>query len=283
MPPKKTHPPSLFNFLLESRTVLEFASYFPALPFLQTLPQGDGHPVMVFPGFLTSDLSTVPLRHFLKSLGYAVHGWGFGSNTGYRPALNLLMQERILAIHAEHGKKLSLIGWSLGGVYAREMARELPDHVRQVITMGSPIARAKDGSNMSWLYNLINGDRDGVDDAFLEKIMEPPPVPATAIFTRSDGVVTWRSTIEQREGPITQNVEVMGSHCGLGHNPLALYVIADRLSQPENGWQRFSCEGWTDLLYQTSASERPQPQESAWTEHIRAMDQALAALGNTPD
>ncbi|RMH16940.1 MAG: alpha/beta hydrolase [Acidobacteria bacterium] len=241
-------PPSRLWLLLEGRALGEFLSGWAAQPLLRRCPQGDGHPVMVLPGFVASDLSTRPLRGFLRRQGYAARRWGFGRNLGPDGGLEDRMVERLRYLRRVYDRKVSLIGWSLGGVYARELARRAPADVRRVITLGSPFRHPK--ANHSWrLFEWLSGMAvDELEPERLARMAEPPPVPSTAIYSRTDGVTNWRCCVEQ-EAPQTENVAVPGSHCGLGVNPLALYVIADRLAQPEDGWRPFAPRGPLRLLY----------------------------------
>src|SRR5207244_11287989 len=122
-------PPSPALLALEGRAWLEFAALLPALPLLGRAPAGDGHPVLVLPGWLANDRSTQALRWFLRDRGYHVHGWKLGRNLGPSSRLAPALGQRFTALRARHGRKLSLIGWSLGGIYARELARRFPDDV----------------------------------------------------------------------------------------------------------------------------------------------------------
>ena len=157
------------------------------------------------------------------------------------------MQERLAALFHRHRRKLSLVGWSLGGVFAREMARKAPEQVRSVITLGSPFAGAPRASNAWKLYERVS-QRKADDWERRETMRRPPPVPATAIYSRSDGIVAWQGCREQ-EGPESENIEVEGSHCGLGHNPAVLFAIADRLAQAEGQWRHFDRSGVRGLIY----------------------------------
>ncbi len=225
----RLRPPSPALFALEGRAWLEFAALVAALPFLSRAPRGDGHPVLVLPGWLASDFSTRALRWFLRDRGYHVHGWRLGRNMGATPEIVSGLGRRFVALRERHGRKLTLIGWSLGGIYARELARRFPDDVRQVITLASPfrdvsatlVARLRRGG----------GERPG--------LAAPLSVPMTAIYSRTDGIVAWRSCLAD-DGPLSENVEVMSSHCGMGHHPGVLLVIADRLSQAEGAWRPYA-------------------------------------------
>ncbi len=242
-----TLPPSRQLLLLELRALWELTAFFAAYPMLRLAPRGDGHPVLVLPGLAASDLSTRPLRRYLRDQGWAAHGWKLGPNHGPRPGAEERMQDRLAELHQRYGRTVSVIGWSLGGVFAREMARRAPGQVRAVITLGSPFAGAPKASNAWRLYEAAS--RRKVDDwPERERMKLAPPVPSTAIYSRSDGIVAWQGCLE-REGPLTENIEVEGSHCGLGHNPVALYAIADRLSQPEGEWRPFDRRGLRALLY----------------------------------
>lgn len=240
-------PPSRALLLLELRAIWELGAFFSMAPLLRLVPRGDGHPVLVLPGLAASDVSTQPLRAFLKDRGYRTHGWKLGANLGPRPGAEAQMQARLAELAERHQRKVSLIGWSLGGIFAREMARRAPEQVRSVITLGSPFAGEPKASNAWQLYERASGCQ--VEDwPQRERMRTPPPVPSTAVFSRSDGIVAWQGCMEQ-EGAATENIEVEGSHSGLGHNPTVLYAIADRLAQPEGSWRPFDRSGVRGLVY----------------------------------
>ncbi len=242
--------PSKLLLLLEGRALWELSSLPLAMPWLMArVPKGDGHPVLVLPGLLADDISTVPLRRFLINRGYDVTGWGQGRNFGPRAGVLGNMRKTLAELHARSGgRKVSVIGWSLGGVYARELAREAPDAVRQVITLGSPLyGDPGHGSNAWGVYKLVSG-RNDVDPG--ERGEGPPPgVPTTSVYTRTDGIVGWGCCIEKK-GPLTDNIEIVGaSHTGLGVHPLVLYAVGDRLAQPEGAWTQFRPRGIEAALY----------------------------------
>lgn len=254
-------PPSRELLMLEGRAWWELAGLIAAYPLLRLSPRGDGHPVLVLPGLAASDESTRPLRRFLAEQGWAAHGWRLGPNHGPRPGAEQRMQERLAEVAERHGRKVSLVGWSLGGIFAREMARRAPHHVRQVITLGSPFAGAPRASNAWQLYERLSGQR--ADDwPQREAMKQPPPVPATAIYSRSDGVVAWQGCLE-REGPTSENIEVHASHCGLGHHPAVLHAIADRLAQPEGDWKPFRRGGARAWVYPEPARDAFAPLRAA--------------------
>jgi len=217
--------------MLEGRAVAEYGALLLSWPLLHRLPRGDGHTVMVIPGFGASDLSTRPLRRALTRLGYDAQGWGQGRNAGARRSIKGALAQRFEQLYQARGR-LSLIGWSLGGVYAREMARSAPQRVRRVITLGSPINHHPRANNADRMYRWLNGGGDEVDWEGFERRRVPPPVPCTAIYSKSDGIVAWRCSMED-PAPNTENVEVRGSHLGLGVNVQALRVIAERLARPD--------------------------------------------------
>lgn len=239
-------PPSKLLFILEAfRSVLEYAqSIFLTIPLHYISPKGDGHPVVIIPGLGTADGSTHYIRNFLASLGYNVYPWGFGRNMGPRHGLEKLMKDvekRVRDISIENGgARVTVIGWSLGGIYARELAKNAPDLVRQVITLGTPFKGNPNSTNATRLYELLSRDRSHTDPHIMESISKKPDVPFTSIYSKTDGVVAWTSSIEE-ETEISENVEVpAASHLGLGHNPIAMHIIADRLAQPESCWRRYN-------------------------------------------
>ena len=242
--------PNLALFFAEGqRALLEGLALPAARPLLRSAPRGDGHPVLVLPGFMADDNSTRPLRGYLRGQGYHVHSWRLGRNRGPSGALQAAMTERIASIFQRDERKLSIVGWSLGGIYARELAKRMPHAVRQVVTLGSPFADPARESNVSRLYDWMGGPKRSIDrHAAAERLRPPPDVPSTAIYSRTDGVVHWEACLEP-ERPHTDNIEVPGSHCGLGVNALALYAVADRLSQPEDGWVPFHRDGWRRAFY----------------------------------
>jgi pimeloyl-ACP methyl ester carboxylesterase len=243
----RSRPPSRLLLALEVRAIWELQAFLAAYPLLQQAPRGDGHPVLVLPGLAASDVSTRPLRTYLRAQGYAAHGWKQGPNHGPRSGVEAGIDARVGELFQRYSRKVSLIGWSLGGVFAREAARRSSGLVRQVITLGSPFANEPRASNAWRLYEVLSGLR--VDDWLDRQATKlPPPVPSTAIYTRSDGIVAWQGCREQ-ESATTENIEVEGSHSGLGYNPAVMYAIADRLAQPEGEWRPFDRSGLRSLLY----------------------------------
>ncbi len=163
--------------------------------------------------------------------------------------------DKLEDIYDEHGQEVTIIGWSLGGVYARQIAKEKPDMVRQVITLGSPFRGISEPNNATWLYNFIsNGKRViDLDPELLIDIPKPAPVPTTAIYTKEDGVVPWEVCMEEVEDDTHQNIQVRGSHIGLGVNATVLNIIADRLMYYKEEWVHFEPHSAVeDLLFYPS-------------------------------
>lgn len=241
----RARPPHRLLTALEwPRAALEASTLPAAWPLLQRAPRGDGHPVLVLPGYWAGDGSTAALRAYLRGLGHRAHRWGLGRNLGLADGVGGTLFDRLAALHERYGRAVSLVGWSLGGVYARELAKLAPERVRQVVTLGSPFGMARGAGG--WLASMVHG----ADAAARSRrsIAAAPPVPATAIVSRSDGIAGFHACREA-PGPRTENVEVPGSHVGLGLNPLVLFAIADRLAQPEGAWKSFDRSGLRGVLY----------------------------------
>lgn len=247
----EARPPSLFWTLMEGRAVFELGSFYSLRLFMRYLPKGDGHPVIVLPGFVASDMSTRPLRAVLKDLGYPAYGWGLGRNLKFNEEREEQMLKLLDRVHGENGRKVSIIGWSLGGVFARELAKISPDKVRSVISLGSPITSHRNYSNARGLYDAINGPPEQRRSAQLAQLGVAPPVPTTSIFTKTDGIVAWQGSLQSREHghERIENIEVPASHVGLGVNPIVVYAIADRLAQSEEGWKPFDVAGLRKLAF----------------------------------
>lgn len=240
--PRQARPPSPLLTLAEGRAVFELAAFYASRHLLGLLPRGDGHPVLVLPGFLASDSSTRPMRRLLDDLGYESHGWNLGRNVRVDQARVTDMEALLVRIHQNSGRKVSIIGWSLGGVFARELAKLDPDAVRQVISLGSPIHDDRRHTNASRLFEYLNGkEPEPIRQGRFTALGEAPPVPTTSVLTRTDGVVHWRGSVQQPQPghARTENIEVRASHCGLGVNPSVMIVLADRLAQREGDWHPF--------------------------------------------
>jgi pimeloyl-ACP methyl ester carboxylesterase len=231
--------PAARYFLTEpARGLADFGMLFTA-SWLAAAPRGDGHGVLVLPGFLATDTSTGVLRRFLRMLGYNVRGWEIGRNVGPTERVLDHLPRAVTAFANWTDRPVSLIGWSLGGIYARELARQDPERVRQVITLGSPFALGDSPqSRADGLYRrhayLHAGDRVPPP----EQVMRPIPVPSTGAYSRRDGIVSWQACIEPPTD-LHDNVEVRCSHLGFGVDSATLWLIADRLALPAGVQPRF--------------------------------------------
>ena len=242
-------PPSAFLLMLEARAVWELGAMLAATPWLRRLPRGDGHPVLVFPGMGANDVTTVPLRKFLGGLGYVAQAWGQGFNLGPRDGVLKKCAADVRALSEKHGQPVSLIGWSLGGLYAREMAKELPEHTRSVITLGTPFTGHPRSTNAWRFYEMVSGET-AHDPAMMEQLRRAPPVPTTSIYSRSDGIVAWQCSVNEA-GPLAENIELHASHVGMGLNPVAMYAVADRLAQDPRAWKPFDAGGARRWFFRT--------------------------------
>jgi dienelactone hydrolase len=232
-------PPPFGLFVAEqARALGELASFGARRRLRKRAPRGDGHPVLVLPGFLAGDYSTAPMRRFLRELCYDARGWKQGANLGPNADRMKLMLERVRLLHARHGRKLSLVGWSLGGIYARELARAVPHQIRYVITMGTPFADIS-ATHATRLMSIRPGGRPvHENEAIRQMLALPISVPSTSIYSKTDGIVHWQSCLqEEREG--AENVEVDCSHTGMGFHHEVLEIVADRLALPEGQWRPF--------------------------------------------
>jgi len=245
----RLRPPGLGLLLAEMRGILEFNASLVLSPLLMRAPKGDGHPVLTLPGFLASDLSMAPMRRYLKELGYDAYAWNMGRNIGGVSRLRAALRDRLGEIHEGCGRKVSVVGWSLGGVYARDLALQAPDMVRYVVTLGSPFASDVRATNATRLYEALSGETVGDNPELTRAIAGDLPVPTTSIYSRADGVVNWHTCL-LRPSDTAENIEVyLASHVGLGVNPAALWAVADRLAQVEGRFSQFDRSGPFAIAY----------------------------------
>ena len=230
-------PPSRLLLMAEGRALWEAAASVAWWPLLRLAPRGDGHAVLVLPGLVASDASTGLLRRYLKYRNYDVHGWGQGRNLGPRPGVEKGMVDLLKKLADQSGQKVSVVGWSLGGVYARMLAASHTDEVRDVITLGSPFVGSGHATNAWRIYESVSG-QNADDEQRWSQVRPTPSVPTTSIYSRTDGVVAWQCSLE-KSGPHTENIEVLASRLGLGFHPAVLFALADRLAQPEGEWKPF--------------------------------------------
>ena len=246
---RRLRPPSLLLMLAEARSLFELNSSLLLSPLLMRAPRGDGHPVLTLPGFLASDLSMAPMRRYLKALGHDAYAWNMGRNLGGIASKRGALRDLVMRLHQTAGRKVSIVGWSLGGIYARDLALQMPEMVRSVITLGSPFANDIRATNATRLYEALSGE--GVDDIpeIRQAIAGDMPVPATSIYSRTDGIVNWKTSL-LRPSATAENIEVhLASHIGLGVNPAALWAVADRLAQPDGEFRHFERSGPFAIAY----------------------------------
>ncbi|HTT12889.1 MAG TPA: alpha/beta hydrolase [Burkholderiaceae bacterium] len=239
--PARRIPPNLAWLALEPvRAVAELGlGTLLHRPLARICPHGDGHPVLILPGLGAHDVHTLPMRRFVARLGYEALPWQQGFNLGAREGLDELLRKLEALIDAatsKRHKKVSLIGWSLGGIFARELAKRAPAQVRQVITLGSPFGGHPGATHATLVYEWLSG-REAGDRETIERVRVAPPVPFTSIFSKTDGIVAWPSSV-QPTSEMSENIAVsVASHLGLITNPVVLYIVANRLAQPEGHWR----------------------------------------------
>jgi pimeloyl-ACP methyl ester carboxylesterase len=221
------------------RGLAGFAAMPVAATWLSSAPRGDGHGVLVLPGLLASDASTGVLRRFVRRLGYAVRGWNLGRNRGPTGRVLDALPLELSSLAERTSRPVSLIGWSLGGIYARELARRHPEQVRQVITLGSPFALTDPKqSHADAAYRRRSYLHAAGRLPAREQLAAPIGVPSTATYSRRDGIVAWQACVAP-ETALHENVEVRCAHLGFGTDPATLWLIADRLAVPAGSRQRF--------------------------------------------
>ncbi|MGY1815811.1 alpha/beta hydrolase [Blastococcus sp. SYSU D00820] len=235
-----------------ARALASAGAFAATLPLVRLAPRGEPHPVLVLPGLLASDLSTATLRRWLRWLGHPVVGWELGRNRGPTREVVEQLPGLLARLHERHGSPVSIVGQSLGGVFARRLALRAPRQVRQVITLGSPfglVSRRMDSSPGARAYQRF-AHLHAADALSTSRTpsRRPLPVPSTAVYSRWDGVVDWRACL-QEPGPRSENVGVHASHLGMGHDPAVLWVVADRLAQPRGEWRPFTPPAGLGLLF----------------------------------
>ncbi len=253
-------PPRLIYTLLEGRGLLELAALPLLLPILQATPRGDGHPVLLVPGFTASDATLIGLRVFLRSRGYHVATWGLGQNTGFQRKFTQALEQKLRYLHHRHGRKVTVVGWSLGGVYAFYAAHCAPECVRNVVSLGSPMRFTANTDQVPLLVKALYryfahpmGPVAHLSHVRGKLLQSPPPVPSACIYSATDGVVPADAArINGRHGQ-HENIWVPGSHLGLGFNAAVMWVLANRLAQPEGQWRPFEPQGLLGEIYERAA------------------------------
>jgi pimeloyl-ACP methyl ester carboxylesterase len=266
MTQRHTHqgPPSTLHSLLEWRAVLEMVTLPYAWPLLSQAPRGDGHPVLLLPGFMADDATLAPLRWYLRYLGHDVQTWGFGRNVGFQRRHAAALEQKIRHLHHVSGRTVSLVGWSLGGVFSLYGAHQAPECVRQVLTLGSPVSvdpatGSQSPAMVKALYRLVAhplGPGVHVAQPRVKKLRQRlvPPVPMSCLYSLTDGVVPPQEATLDGDPARHENIRVLGSHTGLGFNPMVLAIVAERLAQPEGQWAPFQPTGWTGQFYRRLAA-----------------------------
>ncbi len=257
---KLTKPFSMFDVLRTLprfqidvlRSFWESGVYIGAYPILSRAPKGDGHAVMVIPGLGVNDLTTKMMRLFFERCGYKVFGWGQGINSHYNEDVTCELDRRLSDLFDQYGK-ISIVGQCFGGLYALKLAHANPDMVRSVITLGTSLSDPLNADRLRWLYKLLNGQDqlNDLDNDISELSSDFPgrlPVPTTSFYTKTDGLIDWKSSICDEIGQ-SENIKIFTSHFGMGHNPLVLWAMANRLAQPKQAWEPFNPTGWEKFFY----------------------------------
>lgn len=264
--------PSVLSSLLEARSFVEMALLPAALPLLMQAPQGDGHPVVLVPGFMAGESTLVALKLFLQNKGYDVHTWGLGRNVGFRGKHANALPQKIRYLHHTTGRKVSLVGWSLGGVFSLYGAETTQECVRSIITLGSPISVDMMGNQsppaLKAMYRLVS-HRLGASAHLMQpraKAMREHrrlPIPTSCLYSLTDGVVPPQEATIDGDPALHENIQVPGSHVGLGFNGIVMAIVADRLAQAEGDWKPFDPQGLLGLVYSATSCakqvEAPRP------------------------
>ena len=239
-------PPPLLHTALEPRAPFELALLGPALPMLLMAPRGDGHPVLLVPGFMSSEVPLLVMQAYLRNRGYTVDMWGFGRNVGLQRKHVAALEQKVRYLHHRFRRKVSLVGWSLGGAFALYVAHHAPECVRAIITLGSPVTVGQEGSQsppaVHALYRLVAHPLGSAAHSMQPRVRQlraRPPVPMSCLYSATDGVVPVHQATFDGDPEMHENIRVPGSHCGLGFNPWVLRIVADRLAQPEGRWRPF--------------------------------------------
>jgi pimeloyl-ACP methyl ester carboxylesterase len=223
-----------------------------------SVPQGDGAPVLVIPGLTFDDSRTEALRSFLDEIGYHAYGWGNGVNLGYDAKVAAHTGQRLDDIAHQHGRKVNVIGHSLGGIFARELAKNHPSQAERVITLGSPFGGLPHPNSsvpgLRMVFGWINPVLDDLSkniETVHARMMTPPSVPTSSVFTPIDGIVNALTCLNPK-GRRTENIEIHSSHIGLVANPKSIVVMADRLAQDLHKWRPFDRSKYLSTLFENT-------------------------------
>ncbi len=258
--------PNPLHSFLEPRALIEMAMLPACLPMLLQTRSGDGHPVLLLPGFLGDEGTLIALKYFLKSKGYDVYTWGLGRNVGLQSRHVRALPEKIRFLQYKTGRKVSLVGWSLGGVFAMIGCQEVPEGVRSIITLGSPLSQSAGGSKTSpmvrALYRLVAHPMGAAAHTMqprLKQLREGKrlQVPTSCLYSLSDGVVPPQEATIEGSKAMHENIEVPGSHTGLGFNGVVLAIVADRLAESEAAWKPFQPTGLLAYAHRIATTGSP--------------------------
>lgn len=209
---------------------LELNRLLASAPSLALQPRGQGQPVIVLPGLGASNVSTYLLRRYLTLLGYDTHGWDIGRNRGNVQQMLPAVTQQVRRVHRNSGAKVAIIGWSLGGVLAREVARDHPAWVRQVVTMGSPLVGGPRYTTFGAYYESRGIDLDAMEARIQAREQTPISVPITSIYSKRDGIVAWQASID-RHTAHAEHEEVDATHFSLGISAQVFKIVARTLAQ----------------------------------------------------
>ena len=222
------------------RAAMEFTWY--KLGKAKSVKVGDGHPVVIFPGLGADGNSVSTLREHCRSMGYEAFDWGQGFNIGPQGDFDAWihhLKSKIVDLMAGYSQPATLIGWSFGGLYARELAKLMAPRIRQVITMGTPFNARAHTTQVSSHFNMLTGRSTAIVPEIYQRLRTPPPLRTTSIYSRSDGVVDWQTCLHDKQTSLVHDIEVDGSHMGMGWNRHVLEAVADRLGQPSGPWRPY--------------------------------------------
>lgn len=221
----KLKPPSPAAMFNEAFTAFEIPRLFLNAPELATLKSEAPRDILVLPGFGAGNGSTIPIRSYLEYLGHRVTGWELGLNTG---DVEQTLYRLVEALQQKTERSFVLVGWSLGGYLAREVARELPGKIEQVFTLGSPIIGGPKYTQVAAIYRAQGIDVDWIEQAVAAREAVTLTTPVTAIYSKSDGIVSWQACIDEKS-PNVEHIEITASHIGLGISADVFRIIGKRL------------------------------------------------------
>lgn len=224
---EKKKPSAFLHFTEIFRSIYETVK---GILFLINTPKsniGKGQVVIVVPGLLSSNFATTILRKYLNKIGFNAFGWESGFNLGRLESLAIIIKQ-VENAATQYNQKVILIGWSMGGIFVREVAKDQPNSIKKVITIGSPFADVNAPNHAKWAYDLFN-NVNTIDQNIINQIHLPAPVPTTALYSKTDGMVPWEACMEIEENETHKNIEISSSHFGMGANPNVLKVVVENL------------------------------------------------------